>query len=504
MRRVLRVFCAGLVPASCKSSGEVSRPTPPPIDAVLASEFQPVKLPDPKVAGFAFPESAAAIAAWVAGDPKAIAHHAWGLWTALMMDSRQSFEGQALRVFETWFTVADLEMAAMGGGNHARRAPNPLGELARLAKARHLRAVSAAPSRAGVSSPTQKAYVDAAVPEEAGEQLVGDGEDEVLGNIKFDPEAAQHIADNELLSTARLKSLAQLDGQPDVPAFPSRSVVAKAIFQIVPIGPDGLGAAPRYQPLPHWSGPPSPPAAHAPGKWPSCVWIDTLEQRAGTGTGAVDDVCRADGSSRTPASTYGLGSFVYFMMTPGGVVADATLAGAEAQRPKVGDAVVLVGMHVTTRETPGWTWQTFWWSPTPDRPVTPSSPAFAAERPPELVGSPRHYAGCAILSMQLPAEPLTGGAGNGESVYCYNPWLEAAFDQSDLVDSVPGTFEGKAVRNDVGVQSNCMSCHAQAAFALPGASAPGYTGDRYVDIASAAFAGTIRTDFMWSVAGEAR
>jgi hypothetical protein len=496
----LALLGALIAETNCKSGAESTLSAPPPIGVSIPSEFQPVELPDPHVKGFVFPESASTLEGWArGGNEGALARHAWGLWTALMMNSGQSFEGQPLRTFDTWFTMSDLE-GAVPVGIRARRTPHPLWDLARLAKARRARRAGAAASlSAGLLAPSQSDRASAS-PESGPVAVVGIGESEILGNVKFSPEAAEHIGQNELISVARLTSLLNVDGQTDVPAFPSRSVVIKALYRIFAIGPDGTSIAPRFQSLPSWSGPPDPPTAYAPARWPSCVWVDTLDQGTGTGTGAVDSVCKSDGSSRTPASTYGLGSFVYFMMTPAGLVYDATLAEADSIRPRVGDAVILVGMHVTTRETPGWTWETFWWSPTPDAPLLPSSSTFAAARPPELTGAARSYVGCSVLSMQMPPEPLTGGAGNGESVYCYNPWLEAHFSSADLVDSVPGTFEGKSVRNDVGVESNCMSCHAQAAFGPSGVPTPNYTGDRYVDVAGAEFAGTIRTDFLWSVA----
>jgi hypothetical protein len=454
-------------------------PAPPPVSVVIPSEFEPVPLPDPHVEGFVFPESSAKILDWAAsGNEAAMARHAWGLWTALTLDSGQSFEAQPLRIFDTWFTVTDLTHDAVIG-RRDRRDPHPLDELARLASARRakrLRSVA----------------------------VVGDGESEIIGDVKFSPDAARHIGENELMSIARLDSLLSVDRLSDVPEFPTTSVVAKAIYQDVPIGADGPGAYPRYQLLPHWSGPPDPPVPSAPATWRSCVWIDTQDQGMGTGTREVDSACHKDGSSRTPGSTYGLGRFIYFMTTAGGVVPNATLAEAERTRPRSGDAVILVGLHVTTRETQGWTWETFWWTPDADHPNPPSSEAYAALRPPELKGAARSYAGCAVLSMQMPPEPLTGGTGSGESLYCYNPWLEAQFAPSLLVDSVPGKYRGKKVTNDVGVQSNCMSCHALAAFSPAGVMGPGYAGDRYVDVLGPEFAGSIRTEFLWSVADSAR
>ncbi len=74
-----------------------------------------VPLPDPKIKGFQFPETEATILKWVTNDKKAINLHGWGLWVALTTLSDQSYEGQKLRVFETWYEPGDLQSALVLG-----------------------------------------------------------------------------------------------------------------------------------------------------------------------------------------------------------------------------------------------------------------------------------------------------------------------------------------------------------------------------------------------------
>jgi len=65
---------------------------------------------------------------------------------------------------------------------------------------------------------------------------------------------------------------------------------------------------------------------------------------------------------------------------------------------------------------------------------------------------------------------------------------------------------GKPVKtpNDVGAQTNCMSCHGQANWNPNNvANAPDYTGDRYIDMNSPQFKGTLKVDFLWSIPGNA-
>jgi hypothetical protein len=104
-------------------------------------------------------------------------------------------------------------------------------------------------------------------------------------------------------------------------------------------------------------------------------------------------------------------------------------------------------------------------------------------------------------AMLSPDQPYVGGENVGRAIYAYNPWLEAAFGPSDLPDSVPGLDpNGQPAANNCGVQSNCMSCHARASFnPLNFATAPRFSGARYVDLADPQFTGTLQTDFLWSV-----
>jgi hypothetical protein len=133
-------------------------------------------------------------------------------------------------------------------------------------------------------------------------------------------------------------------------------------------------------------------------------------------------------------------------------------------------------MHMTTREITRWTWQTFWWTPDASSPPEPSSKSIANARPKELLamGAPAHYAVALAYSMRT---------SKGDNVFCYNPYLEASFG------GLSGQFK-------FGIQSNCMSCHANAAYV--GIPSP-YVGNENVDIAGLQFQGQVRLDFLYSL-----
>ena len=171
-----------------------------------------------------------------------------------------------------------------------------------------------------------------------------------------------------------------------------------------------------------------------------------------------------------------------------------------------GDFAVLVAMHVAGREISRWTWQTFWWSPTPDNPQYPSSASIAALRPAMLSGPTRNYAMSLGYDMITPGQPNVGGQNSGLGLYAYNPYLEARFGPANLPDSLPGLDPfGRPAANNVGVACNCMSCHMRANYNPNNLeSAPKYSGSRYTDMNDRQFSGTLQVDLLWSIQELAR
>lgn len=442
--------------------------------------FEPVPLPNPKIPGFVFPTAEEEIIRWtVENDQRKINQHAWGIWTALTMESDQEFNGKRLLVFETWQTPLDILQ-------EGDRLPRPMLALNQLTHGGRVH-----------------------------------GEESILGFVKYSPPAAQHIIKNELLSKKKLAWLLS-SGAKKIPDFPVTSIVTKPVFTSLPAGDlvDG-----RYYQMPAWPGPGNPPPGAArpfpSSDWKQCIWIDLKNE--GGGDGSVDTTCAPSGSSRTPNNTYNVDSFIHFQLTE--IEAkqqnanrleqwEQSVKQAKAKRQPIpakpqllaeGDFSVLQGMHVTSREITRWTWQTFWWSPTPDVPHFPSSTAIANDRPDQLKGAARNYVHAPAYSMLNPPQPKTGGENVGNSVYAYNPWLEAPFSPADLPDSEPGKYDGRIVPNNVGIQTNCMSCHGNANYApATKTDAPNYTGDRYIDLESPKFSGTLQVDFLWSLPQNAK
>ncbi|BCU77930.1 hypothetical protein llg_26450 [Luteolibacter sp. LG18] len=441
------------------------------------ADFVPVPLPDPKIPGYSFPENEATILKWVADtgvtDPtvntpayEKIYRHGWGLWASLTAETDQKDNGQNLRVFETWLTPQDVIAASKTPKNNllqlARRARPQLEEFRQLkhGKDPHLKA-------AGTAT--------------------------VLGFVKYDPTAAEHIIKQGLLEKSVLDQLLSY-GSDEVPVFPITALALKPVFQVIKQKDlvDG-----RYYQLPVWPGPPATPQAWGSETWPGAVWIDVKNE--GKGDGKIDTKPNKDGSTRTPETTYPVSSLINFRLNSDQATALKSYGAAQ------GDYAILQAMHVSGREITRWTWQTFWWTPTPANPLAPSSVEIAKNRPAQITGPAANYAMSIAYTTEVPSQPYVGGKNTGNSLYAYNPWLEAGFTPSDLPDSIPGTYDGQPVANNYGVQSNCMSCHAAANYNPKNLdTAPNYSGDRYISLDDPRFAGTLKVDFLWSLPGNAK
>jgi hypothetical protein len=457
--------------------------------ALRAQSIVPEALPDPKIPGFHFPESEATLTGWItdmtrgtsaAGATSATARvygHGWGLWTALTMDATQSYERQKLHVFETWLTPDELaDDAGVPGVPAATSLPRQRTTLRQIGRLQ----------------------IQAGDPADGDEAVNVNAIDRVMGLVKLDPTAADHIVKQQLLTAAALDMLLQ-GGAQNIPAFPATAFVVKPVFQIIRARDliDG-----RYYRLKVWPGPPAIPQAWSPSLWPDCVWIDVFG--GGNGHGAVDPLAEADGSTRSDDTTYPLASLINHRLS----ASDAAALNLEnpANDATAGDYAILVAMHAAGREIARWTWQTFWWTPTPDDPHEPSSPAIASSRPAQLRGAPRNYAMALAYTMLTPDQPYVGGENVGTAVYAYNPWIEAHFGPADLPDSLPVIdASGRAAGNNYGVQTNCMSCHVRATYNPNHRStAPRFSGARYTDLGDPQFVGTLQVDFLWLIARHAR
>jgi hypothetical protein len=433
----------------------------------------PVPLPNPQINGFRFPEDSNTINSWLKkNDTNNLTLHSWGIWTALTMNSGQTYNGEALKVFETWFTPEDIAAAII-----AKKQNKSFTETLQARK------------RGMLKTPHQFIHAKQFLGEKLTENISPADSSRILGFVKYDPSAAEFTINNALYDSATLQKMFNA-GQTAIPDFPNTSITTKPVFEIITRSSLENG----FYKLKVWSGPPPQPIPYGESKWPGCIYVDPNNK--GQGNGSIDIGCKG----RTPQTTYNVNDFIHFSLD------ESTAQSLKANfniTANQGDVAILVAMHVTSREIRRWTWQTFWWAPNADTPPAPSSSSIAAVRPQQLAGAPRHYAMSIAYTFINPDQPFTGGNNIGTSIYAFNPYLEAGFSRGVFYQTATVITNGKTITNDVGVRTNCMSCHALANF-NPGNSVPtgpGYMADTYIDMEGKRFAKVLKLDFLWSIAG---
>ena len=160
---------------------------------------------------------------------------------------------------------------------------------------------------------------------------------------------------------------------------------------------------------------------------------------------------------------------------------------------RTGNIGLMMAMHVTGKEIPNWTWQSFWWA------YDPNDPQFGADRPRTIPAPWNHYDMTVAYSMMMP---------NGDSLIAYNPYLETS-----LFGEIPNGPNPKDSLHWTGVTTNCMSCHRRAAIAYTAIGdtliPPPYGNDMNIEPGDTVVftqpdgkvrVPVLKTDFLWSVA----
>lgn len=255
----------------------------------------------------------------------------------------------------------------------------------------------------------------------------------MLSQVLFNPASARHIAARGLFHRATLDRLnagfradAPLAGRQIAP-FPRDAMALKLVWTVV--------HARGLTPISVWDG----EGAGAPSAWPRRVMV---------------------GAGGTPLDRF------YHVAIP-----VDQLAAVRAIDPSAhaGDQLVLLAIHLTSKQIPDWIWATFWWHGRAD------TGPFAADRPAALAGPWRNYLMDVAYSADTPRE--ADGAPNA----AFNPYVES--------------FAG-------GGMSNCMACHQGAVWTAAGAAPflPPTRGSRTAG--DPRFRAATRLDFMWSIARE--
>ena len=316
---------------------------------------------------------------------------------------------------------------------------------------------------------------------------------------RFSPSLTQYIADHRLnqrrvldstyqAMVARRVPIADRQIQTSADTVDALSVALKPVFQFIP--GDGPTA------VPYWRGisaqTPTNLQNPEPYTWRQCVVIDP------TGRLQPGTTARMPCNDEPPQDwpVVALDRFFSLRITEAQAAAFSQFAadsgddlGASDRgdrdsvlaRVRAGNVALLMAMHVTGKEINKWTWQTFWWSPTPD------APPYGHDRPASIGAPWDNYVMNTAYYMVTPER----AGRNGEPLISFNPYLET---------NLKGTLQRQVGSRDsihwTGAISNCMSCHRLAA----NGGERLYVPNGYVDPGDVRlFDGKLKTDFLWSI-----
>lgn len=432
-----------------------------------AHGIKPEDFPATGIAGFSFPEDSTVIYNWLeARDTTSITQHAWGIWAGLTQQSGQVFQGDSLRVFETWLGVEELQQACAEGNADAG-------------------CTSVKAERTQLSVPKQFIHAQTF----ANAQLRGnapiDTTFQVFETVAYSPAAACYATEKLIFNQSSIDKYQVNGGIGRIPNFPVDGITTKPTYYAGKVDGEGLIR------VPVWPGTPNPAKAYGYSDWKTYVYADTKNgQQPGRKLRPVNTPNPSD--AQIDAATCNLNDFIHYRIDK--EMADYLNKHEDpGSTPFVaGDMVLLVAMHVGTKEISNWTWQTFFWTYEPDAPPAPSSAHAARLRPAQLKGAAAHYAVSTAYTMVWPNQPITGGSGKGtQPQIAFNPYLEGSF--GPRVFNIPNT---DFPTYQYGVQTNCMSCHALASTAAH----TGYSTTQYIDMKDLRyFKDGVQADFAWSI-----
>lgn len=443
---------------------------PPPKPALTVNQFVPDPMPATLSTGDVFPTDSTLVNTWVLNseiDPnnletnENIIKHGWGIWQALTTITPEKHDGQALRRFETWYTPDDIIAA------YSLQKQNEEAQLVHVDR-----------NRGQLTHFNQ--FIHGKInpePSDAG----------VVGFVKYDPVAAEHLYKNKLFMQSVLNGYKKEGAIGAIPEFPLGGISLKPVFVTL----DSIDSTTGNYIIAVWPG----EMGNNERSWGPADWKNTVQ-------------ITIDGATDPSNRIFSINDFIHFKVDAKQAAGIKNNPQIPGENPKAGDYAVLVGMHVTSKENVRWTWQTFWWSENPDQPFIPSSPYIARLRKAaNLDHAASHYAMAVAYNMVQPAQPNTGGSNqNVSSIYAYNPYLEADFSSGQTFAAgnkvVADTYGPDYAKingqlNSWGMQTNCMSCHIGATVE----GGAGYLADQYVDMKAPYFVNTVTLDFAWSIQG---
>ena len=468
------------------SLGVVHAGSASPISQNCLSSYLGDPMPNRLISGIPYPTPDVTIDSWIYNqNHEQMDKHSWDIWAALTERVNDSDWGVVSR-FETWKTPDQIANDCQNDSAVLLKKPNQF----------HHANISTKQLKSKTTNNINTSIIEA---------------------VRYSPASARHAAKYDLFNLVTLQNIYNAQkGQGvfpiQIPNFPAPAVNIKPVYKIF----NAKTVAKNYAGMTSWPGLPATPQAFPETDWNTCVYIDFTNNTSNSNP-QLDKGCDAN-PSKNPNFVYNINEFISIKIDDKNIDDFIHLE----DNLDIGDYVVLVAMHVTTREITRWTWQTFFWTHNPDQPSLPSTTAKAKARPAMMPLGSDHYAmangyatvqygtkeGEAGYAMVWPAQPDLGGKSVGSAVVVFNPYLEAGFGQDVFPYKEPIiTASGKPYTAKYGVESNCMSCHGMAA--LPGEQNPPkhpeYVADFYYSLDSKPyFEGNLKMDFAWSITSTAK
>lgn len=444
--------------------------SPKPTDTGTTNDsITPVPFPGKNVTGIKFPEDSSTVLGWLTNqyDTTKIYNHAWGIWAGLTAQSGQVFQGDSMMVFETWLGIQELQTMVQ---NH-----NTQGGCTMTKR-----------SRSVLEIPKQFGHA-------ARLNQTAPPVDDNLGffvSVSYDPSAACFATSQSIFSeTALQQYVPAANAIGAIPSFPNTSITLKPVYYLAK-QKDGLIQ------IPAWTGPPPTAQNYPTNDWNRYILADVNN---GQQPGKVPIPVTQQGMSNADSvtlATVNLNEFINYDLDSAMAAYMTNEQGSQgANKFEVGDIAILIAMHVATKEISNWTWQTFFWTPDPANPPSPSSVFAGRVRSTvNLHGAASHYAVTTAYAMVLPNQPVSGGTNaRAQAIFGFNPYLEAGLGQiNNIPNALNPTYEW-------GVQSNCMSCHALATYKPTNTNGIGYTADQYLSLSDSIYHGYVQLDFAWSI-----
>lgn len=290
-----------------------------------------------------------------------------------------------------------------------------------------------------------------------------------FASVLFNPNAAVHIRDDELYKTSRLKRGST------VKPFDPGAIAVKAVWWPV-------HAKMEYSAVPVWNGQARYPVNQGLPNQNQCgngplTWLDVVAVRA---DGArVEKGARTNVEFTDPEAANGHRQFNDVPIIPLSdfyYVPLSRIALPAAQLDRLNDLIrkywpeheavdpnedglVLVGMHVATREIENWLWATFWWHNAADE------GEFGADKSDCLKDRWRNFRmDCTVDASKT----------------VFNPYLEGMLAS--------------------GSTSNCMACHQRASVPLGiRNSIRDFVGTGLIPAGDDYFRDKLSTSFLWSI-----